>query len=101
MQSQALACRRYPVAKLLDRIPVHMLERLEQDQQIASCCRHPENHDIEAWYSDARDAEKGMAPDIYIFMCKEVHEDSIRPNGERWHSSRMVGSGERPTWEVR
>lgn len=95
-----LACARVPVASIASLIPMHMIEALEQNQQIASCCRHPENHDIEAWFSDEDEAAKGV-PNIYIFKCTQVHEDSIRPNGERWHPRFMVGSGERPYWEVR
>lgn len=50
------------------RLPVRYAEALEQNQQIASCCRHPENHEIEAWYSSDEDKAKGV-PDIYIFIC--------------------------------
>lgn len=77
-----LACKRYPVRKLmaydvhgnLDKdsphnlIPLRFVEGLEQNQQIANCCRHPENHDIEAWYSCEEDYKKGI-PDIYKFHC--------------------------------
>lgn len=95
------ACPRYPVAKLINLIPPKFIEALEQNQQIMSCCRHPENHDIEAWYSNEEEAAKGV-PDIYIFKCTAVHPDSIRPNGERWHQRFCVGGGdERPFWEVR
>jgi hypothetical protein len=63
-----LACKRYPVAKLMHLIPIKYIEALEQNQKIASCCRHPENHDISAWYSCEEDRKKGI-PDIYIFHC--------------------------------
>jgi hypothetical protein len=62
------ACVRVPVAKCPARIPASMLEPMEHNQQIASCCRHPENHDISAWYSSAEDRDKGV-PDIYVFHC--------------------------------
>jgi hypothetical protein len=94
---QTVVCPRYPVAKLGDLIPTHFLEGLEQNQKIASCCRHPENHDIVALKSH----QDEPLPNIYIFICTEVHEDSIRPNGERWHPRFCVGSGDvRPFWEV-
>jgi hypothetical protein len=64
----SLACKRYPVAKLTHLIPLKFIEALEHNQQISSCCRHPENHDIEAWYSSEEDARKGVT-DIYIFHC--------------------------------
>lgn len=66
-----VACKRIPVAKLLKMMPdfpVRYLEALEQNQQIASCCRHPENHDIEAFFSCPAEARKGV-PDIYKFHC--------------------------------
>jgi hypothetical protein len=65
---QHLACPPYPVAKLGGIVPLKYLEALEQNQQIASCCRHPENHTIEAWYSSDEDKERGV-PDIYILTC--------------------------------
>jgi len=87
--THVLACKQYPVRKLMDLIPPKMIEALEQNQQIASCCRHPENMDVEAWYSSEnwmRGLDKdgnplpngqGKVPDIYIFKCKEVHPDTI------------------------
>ncbi|TPN11713.1 hypothetical protein [Mesorhizobium sp. B2-1-2] len=85
------ACPRYPVAKLFALLPPKFIEALEQNQKIASCCRHPENHDIEAWYSSEAEAEKGV-PDIYKNHC----------TCGRVHVRFMVGGGdERPVWEVR
>lgn len=46
-------------------IPVKYFEALEHNQQIAHCCRHPENHDIEGRKSHPDEP----APDIYIFHC--------------------------------
>lgn len=63
-----LACPRVPVAKVMYALPVRYLEALEHNQQIASCCRHPENHEIEAWFSSPAD-EEGGRPDIYKFYC--------------------------------
>jgi hypothetical protein len=71
-------------------LPERFYTELEQNQQIASCCRHPENHDIEAWYSDAVHKEKGI-PDIYILHCQ---------CGRR-HRRLMCGGGERPFWDIR
>ena len=84
---QMQACPRIPVSKLGTLVPVKFREALEQNQQIASCCRHPENHEIEALKSN--EAEK--APDIYIFHC----------TCGRQHRRFMMGGGdERPFWEV-
>lgn len=92
--SHILACSRMPVADCPAKLPPRFIEALEQNQQIASCCRHPENHDIEAFHSSeaqkASPVEKG-APDIYIFHC----------TCGRKHRRFMVGSGPRPSWEVR
>ena len=56
-----LACKRYPVAKLNGLLPAKYRETLEHNQQIASCCRHPENHEIEAWYSCEAEKAEGDA----------------------------------------
>lgn len=66
--SHSLACPRVPVAKVMYKLPIRYIEALEQNQQISSCCRHPENHSIEAWFSSPQQAETG-APDIYKFFC--------------------------------
>lgn len=50
------------------RIPIRYIEALEQNQQISSCCRHPENHEISAWYTSGAEAAK-EAPDVYILHC--------------------------------
>lgn len=97
-----LACKRHPVARVMKilRFPLKWIEDLEQNQKIASCCRHPENHDIEAWYSNAAEAAKGI-PDVYKFHCTcgRAHVrfcvgGSKNPlTGEITHP--------RPFWEVR
>ena len=61
------ACPRVRVADFPPgHIPQRFLEGLEQNQQIASCCRHPENHEIAAFKSHPEE----RAPDIYIFYCQ-------------------------------
>lgn len=95
--SHAVACPRYPVAKLGHLIPATFLEALEHNQRIASCCRHPENHEVEAFYSSEADRAKGV-PDIYVFHC----------TCGRKHSRFCVGGSDparpetlRPFWDVR
>ena len=89
MHSQA--CARHPVAKLFNLIPIKYIEALEQNQKISSCCRHPENHDIEAKYSCDEEKEKGV-PDIYIFHC----------TCGKQHVRFCIGGGDvRPFWDVR
>ena len=86
--AHVLVCARYPVAKLQGLIPTKYIEALEQNQKIASCCRHPENHEIEAWKSN----ENEDKPDIYKFHC----------TCGRVHVRFCVGGGDvRPFWEVR
>jgi|SRR5690349_1291263 len=94
------ACERYPVQKLGALIPLKFIEALEHNQQISSCCRHPENHEIAAFYSceEEKWRDKDPAtdfpnpPDIYIFYC----------TCGRKHQRFCVGNGdERPIWEVR
>lgn len=81
------ACPRHAVAKLGNLIPIKFIEALEQNQLIASCCRHPENHDIEAFKSHPDE----KAPDIYVFHC----------TCGRKHRRFCVGGGDaRPVWQV-
>ena len=81
-----------PPVKMKDFPPGFIPERLygknlEQNQQIASCCRHPENHMIEARKSHPDE----IAPDIYVFHC----------NCGRKHRVFCVGTGdERPMWSA-
>ncbi len=84
------ACPRHKVAKLLKvkLLPQKYLEALEHNQKIAHCCRHPENHEIEAFKSHPNE----KAPDIYIFYC----------TCGRKHIRFCVGGGDiRPVWDVR
>lgn len=85
-ETQVPACPRVKVADLPEGfVPLKYIEGLEHNQLIASCCRHPENHEIEARKSHP-DEE---APDIYVFHCtcgrKHVrwllgqHDDVPRP----------------------
>lgn len=97
---QHLACPPYPVAKLGNLIPPKYVEALEQNQQIASCCRHPEDHTIEAWFSSDADRDRGV-PDIYIFTC------TCGRKHRRFCVGGSAGSGPdavpelRPFWEVK
>lgn len=87
--AHVLACPRHPVAKLPPGlIPLKYIEALEQNQKIAHCCRHPENHDIEAWFS----CETETMPDIYIFHCT---------CGRRHVRFCVGGRDSRPFWDVR
>ena len=93
------------------KLPLRYVEALEQNQQIASCCRHPENHEIEAWYSSDEDRDKGI-PDIYVNFCtcgrKHVRfcvgGTPHHPNGEiAWDLLAKIGRepDNRPKWETR
>ncbi len=68
-------------------IPPRLYERnLEQNQLLASCCRHPENHEIEGWKSHPDE----KVTDTYIFTC----------TCGRKHRVFCVGLGdERPEWK--
>ena len=79
------ACPKRPVKKVVRRLPARFITDLEHNQKIASCCRHPENHNIEALKSHPKEA----APDIYIFHC----------TCGRKHQRFMLGGGERPVWD--
>jgi hypothetical protein len=65
-ETRVLACPRVKVADFPDGfLKQKHIEHLEQNQMIASCCRHPENHEVEAHKSHPDEP----APDIYIFFC--------------------------------
>ena len=67
-------------------IPTKFIEALEQNQLIASCCRHPENHEIESLKSHPDEP----VSDIYIFHC----------GCGRKHRRLCVGfSDPRPEWK--
>jgi hypothetical protein len=90
-ETQVPACPRVKVADLPNGfIPPRLYERnLEYNQQIASCCRHPENHEIEARKSHPDE----QAPDIYVFHC----------TCGRKHVTFMVGKTDdepRPVWDA-
>lgn len=64
--TQIPACPRVKVSEFPKGfIPTKYFEALEHNQKIASCCRHPENHEIEAMKSHPEE----LAPDIYVFHC--------------------------------
>lgn len=82
------ACPRVKVADLPEGfLPARYIEALEQNQLIAGCCRHPENHEIEGRKSHPDEP----APDIYIFHC----------TCGRMHRRFCVGTGDaRPVWSA-
>jgi hypothetical protein len=90
-ETQVPACPRVKVADFpRGFIPARYYEKnLEQNQLIASCCRHPENHEVEARKSHPEEA----APDIYIFHCQ----------CGRKHVNWLVGATDdvpRPIWNA-
>jgi hypothetical protein len=96
--AHVLACKRVAVRDLCKVdddgnitdwgvIPPKYTQALEQNQLIKSCCRHPENHDIEAFWSSPEERGfwamgepdgdnpppvmwKQKPPDIYKLHCK-------------------------------
>jgi hypothetical protein len=65
-----VACRRAKLSKVPVKVPGKWIAQLEQNQQIAHCCRNPEeyDHEIEAFYSSDADRDRGV-PDVYVFHC--------------------------------
>lgn len=65
-ETQVPACPKVKVSDLPEKhLKQNHIERLEHDQTLASCCRHPENHEVEARKTHPDE----QAPDIYIFHC--------------------------------
>lgn len=87
-ETQVPACPRVRVADLPEgHLKQGWIDHLEQNQKIASCCRHPENHEVEARKSHPDEP----APDIYIFHCQ----------CGRQHRFFCVGMTDtRPEWRV-
>lgn len=66
-ETQVQACPRVRVADLPEGfLKQSHIDHLEQNQKIRSCCRHPENHEVEALKSHPDEG----APDIYVFHCQ-------------------------------
>lgn len=88
-ETQELACPRVKVADLPEgHLKQKHIEALEQNQKIASCCRHPENHEVEARKSHPDE----QLPDIYVFHCTDCG---------RQHRFFCVGAeDERPGWSA-
>jgi hypothetical protein len=85
-ETQVQACPRVKVADLPEGfLKTNHIEALEHNQKISGCCRHPENHEVEALKSHADE----QAPDIYVFHC----------TCGRKHRFFCVGRTDtRPTW---
>lgn len=85
-ETQAVACPRVKVADLPEgHLKQTHIERLEQNQKISSCCRHPENHEVEAFKSHKDEP----APDIYVFHCT---------CGKKHRFFCVGATDERPVW---
>ncbi len=87
-ETQVPACPRVKVADLPEgHLPKKYIEVLEQNQMLKSCCRHPENHEVEARKTHPDEP----APDIYIFYC----------TCGRVHRRLCVGKTDtRPVWDA-
>lgn len=87
-ETRKLHCPRVKVADLPEGfLKKNHIDQLEQNQKIASCCRHPENHEVEAHKSHPDE----LAPDIYIFIC----------TCGRQHRFFCVGQADkRPEWKA-
>lgn len=90
-ETQVPACPRVKMSEFPEGfIPAKYYEyNLEQNQLLAHCCRHPENHEIEARKSHPEE----QAPDIYVFHC------TCGRRHVRW----LLGSADdvpRPMWQV-
>ena len=82
------------------RIPNRYLEEsLAHNQMAHSCCRHPENHSISAWYTSAVDEAKGV-PDVYIFHCDcgRVHRRAMLGGSKNAYGE---VTAPRQKWEIR
>lgn len=88
-ETRVLECPRVKVADLPEgHLKKKHIEQLEQNQKIASCCRHPENHEVAAFKSHPEE----QSADIYEFYCTTCG---------RTHRFFCVGkTDERPHWKA-
>lgn len=87
-ETQVPACPRVRVADLPEGfLKQNHIEGLERNQKIASCCRHPENHEVEALRSHPDEP----APDIYVFHCQ---------CGKKHRFLCAGATDERPEWKA-
>lgn len=102
-----LACQRTPVEKLLHLIPAKYITAIQQNAPNA-CCHDTKNLDIEAWWSNQTERNKG-APDIYKIYCNEcqccharfcVGGDHVDAKKHSRHD-RPDLYDPRPYWEIR
>lgn len=65
-ETQVSSCPRVKVADLpVGFLKQKHIEGFEQNQLLASCCRHPENHEVEGFKSHPDEP----VTDIYKFYC--------------------------------
>lgn len=98
-----LACPRVPVQSVQHLLPIKYLTAIAI-HAARDCCRHPENHDIEAWFSKAAEQAKGT-PDIYKFYCKTCEAEGLPACHVRFclggdHPTDPVKKDQRPFWDV-
>lgn len=85
-----------------NKFPAKYIHHLEQNQKLPHCCRHPENHHVEIYYSCEDNLRRKVA-DVHKFICTEQHaidyridehgnrvEHETRPNREKWHRMFLV-----------
>jgi hypothetical protein len=105
-----LACKRVPTRRVAHLLPKKFFHYNERNQQIASCCRHPENHEIEAFFSCAAERDAGT-PDIYILHCECGRKHRIfcvggsegppRTGETAAEYAERLADAKRPFWETR
>lgn len=88
-ETQVRACPLVNVADLPEGfLKKSHIEHLEQNQKISICCRHVEEHKVEAFKSHSEE----QGPDIYVFHCTTCG---------RKHRFFCVGlHDERPYWSA-
>lgn len=102
-ETRVQVCPRKPMSSFRKGfIPARYYERnLEQNQQVAPCCRHPENMSIAGFKSHPEE----QAPDNYVLYCDGLDEMGRRHHQEvRQHRVFLMGEydkeGERrPVWK--
>lgn len=90
-ETRVSACPRVKVADFPKNIiPTKYIEGLEHNQKIPSCCRHPENHEIEGFKTHPEEP----IPDFYVFYCTCGRKHYRHCVGETDDTPRPIWCGE-------
>lgn len=94
-----LACPRVPVPDVLHLLPERYILSIQENAPNA-CCHEVSALEIEAWFSNGVERDKGV-PDLYKIYCKTCDRCHARFCIGGNHPTDKSLQDQRPYWEVR